>query len=162
MAANTPNIIVVGGTYVDMAIRCEQIPSPGQRVSGSALSYSVGGPGPSQAVQAALCGCNVQLISKIGGDPFARFVRDTLCEFGVNSDFLCTAKAKNTGSIVTIVSAICENTSLKYTGANSALQGRDIDSAETIFSKANVCLIHGQLPTEAIIKTIRCAELYGV
>lgn len=162
MVAKTPNVIVVGSTYVDMAIRCENIPSPGQEITGSALSYTVTGPGPSQAVQAALCGCKVHLISKIGGDPFAGFVKDTLSEFGVNSDFLYTAETKNTGTIVTIVSAIGENTSLKYTGANNALQGQDIDSAETIFSQANVCLIHGQLPTEAIIKAIRCAELYGV
>jgi ribokinase len=157
-----PKVVVVGGTFVDMAIRCEQIPSPGQRISGSALSYSVSGPGPNQAVQVALCGCEAYLISKVGGDPFAKSVRNTLTDFKVNTDFLYTAEAKNTGTVVTMVSAIGENTSLVYTGANSALHSQDIESAENIFSQADVCLIHGELPIDAIIKAIRCAELFGV
>ena len=66
MSARNPKVVVVGGTYVDMAIRCGQIPSPGQSVTGSALSYTVAGPGPNRAVEAALCGCEVHLISKVG------------------------------------------------------------------------------------------------
>ncbi len=161
MTTNAPKVVVVGGTYVDMALKCDQIPSPGQRIAGSALSYTITGPGPNQAAQASLCGCSVHLISKIGGGPFAQMVKTTLAEFNVNIDFLYTAEAKNTGTIVTLVSAIGENTSLQYTGANTALQPADIDAAEDIFSQADVCLIHGRLPTDAIIKAIRCAELHG-
>jgi len=160
MTAGKPKVIVVGGTYVDMAIRCERIPSPGQKVSGSALSYTVTGPGPNQAVQSALCGCDVHLISKIGGDPFAKMVKDTLTELNVNTDLLSTAKAKNTGTIVTLVTATGENTSLIYTGANSALQPQEIEAAENILSQADICLIHGRLPTDAIIKAIRRAQLH--
>lgn len=161
MTTNAPKVVVVGGTYVDMALKCDQIPSPGQRIAGSALSYTITGPGPNQAAQASLCGCSVHLISKIGGGPFAQMVKTTLAEFNVNIDFLYTAEAKNTGTIVTLVSAIGESTSLQYTGANTALQPADIDAAEDIFSQADVCLIHGRLPTDAIIKAIRCAELHG-
>ena len=53
MSARSPNVVVIGGTYVDMAVRCSQIPAPGQSVVGSALSYSATGPGPNQAAQAA-------------------------------------------------------------------------------------------------------------
>ena len=41
MTGRSPKVVVIGGTYVDMAVRCSQIPSPGQSVVGSALSYSV-------------------------------------------------------------------------------------------------------------------------
>ncbi len=68
MSGRTPKIVVVGGTYVDMAIKCQHIPFPGQSLTGSELSYAVAGPGPMEAVQAALCGCDVHLVSKVGGD----------------------------------------------------------------------------------------------
>jgi len=161
MSATVPKVVVIGGIYVDMAIRCGQIPTPGQNVNGSALSYTATGPGPNQAVEAALCGCEVHLISKVGSDPFAQMAKASLAEFCVNTEFIYTAKAKNTGIIVTLVNAEGENASCMYTGANSALQSQDIEAAEQIISEADVCLIHGQLPQAAIVTALRGAKLHG-
>jgi len=161
MPGRIPKVVVVGGTYVDMAIRCGQIPSPGQSAAGSDFSYTVTGPGPNQATEAALCGCEVYLISKVGGDLFGQMVKESLAEFDVNTDFVYTAEAKRTGVVVTLVNAAGENAGLTYTGANSALRPQDIDAAEQIISQADVCLIHGRLPQDAITKAIRCAKLHG-
>jgi ribokinase len=161
MTNKNPKVVVIGGTYVDMAIKCPQIPTPGKSVDGFALSYTPTGPGPNQAVQAALCGCDVYLISKVGGDPFSHLVKAILTEFNVNTDFIYTVKAKNTGVIVTLVNSKGENAGCTYSGANCALQPDDIEAAEQIISEADVCLIHGQLPEDAIVAAIRCAELHG-
>ncbi len=125
MAVSTPKVVVIGGTYVDMAIRCDQIPLAGQDVLGSALSYRIAGPGACQVVQAALCQCQAYLIGKVGGDPFGQMIKNGLAEFDVNIDFIYTAEAKNTGTIVTLVDAKGGNTTLTYIGANSrvAAQG---------------------------------------
>jgi ribokinase len=88
--------------------------------------------------------------------------KNCLAEYKVNTDFVYTAEAKNTGLVVTFVNAEGENASCYYPGANSALQALDITEAEQMISEANVCLIHGQLPQEAIVSALRCAELYGV
>lgn len=161
MLEKVPKVVVVGGTYVDMVIKCHQIPPPGRSVTGSALSYTATGPGPNQAMEAALCGCEVHLISKVGGDPFAQMALDSLTELKVNTKHVYVAEAKNTGIIVTLVNSEGENTSCVYTGANSALRSEEIDAAERIISEADVCLIHGRLPHEAIVQAIRCATLYN-
>lgn len=161
MAGKLPNVVVVGGTYVDMVLKCGRVPAPGKSVDGTAVFYTVTGPGPNQAAEAALCGCRVHLISKVGGDPFAQLVKEILSEFNVNTDFVYTAEAKNTGVIVTLVNAAGENAGLTYTGANSALMPQDIDAAEQTISEADVCLIHGNLPQNAITTAIRCAKLHG-
>jgi sugar/nucleoside kinase (ribokinase family) len=103
MLERIPKVVVVGGTYVDMAIKCRQIPLPGRSVAGSALSCTTTGPGPNQAMEAALCGCEVYLISKVGGDTFAQMAKETLVDFNVNTDLVYSAEAKNTGVIVTLV-----------------------------------------------------------
>lgn len=162
MQGRIPKVVAVGGTYVDMAIKCGQIPIPGQSVSGSSLSYTATGPGPNQAAEAALCGCEVHLISKVGGDAFAQMAKSSLAEFNVNTSFVFIAKAKNTGIVVTLVNAEGENAACYYTGANSALSPRDIDAAEQLISESDVCLIHGQLPQDAIVRAIRCAGVHGV
>ena len=144
MPGRIPKVVVVGGTYIDMAIRCDQTPSSGQSFIGSALSYTITGPGPNEAAEAAMCGCEVHLISKVGGDPFGQMAKANLAEYNVDTAYLCTAEAKNTGTVVTLVNAAGENASVTYAGANGALLPQDIDAAEQVIRDSDVCLIHGQ------------------
>jgi ribokinase len=160
MLGRTPTVVVIGGTYVDMAFKCYQIPPPGRSVVGSALSYAVAGPGPNQAIEAALCGCEAYLISKVGGDPFAKMAIGSLSERNVKTQYVYTADAKNTGVIVTFVNSAGENASCVYAGANGALSSKEIDEAEQIISEADVCLIHGRLPQKSIVRAIRTALLH--
>ncbi|MFC1739272.1 ribokinase [Planctomycetota bacterium] len=161
MTIQVPKITVVGGTYIDMAIKCNQMPAAGQYVTGSTLSYSATGPGTIQAVQAALCGCEVHLISKIGDCPFGQMLKDALDEFNINTDFVFTAKAKHTGTIVSMVDSEGKNAGCRYIGANSALTSKEIETAEEIIASSDVCLIHGQLPQDAISAAIRFAKLHS-
>jgi ribokinase len=161
MSGRSPAVVVIGGTYIDMDIRCGQIPSAGQSVIGSALSYTLTGPGPTQAIEAALCGCNVHLISKVGGDSFAQTVKSILIESDVDTEFIYTAKAKNTGVVVTLVNAEGENAVCYCSGANSALTSEDVEGTEQIISEADVCLIHGKMQQEAIVTAVRYAMVHG-
>ncbi len=156
-----PKVVVVGSTYVDMVFKCSQVPPAGQSVSGSALSYTIAGPGPTQAVQAALCGCQVHLISKVGGDPFGQMAKKSLTDCEVSIDFVFTAQAKNTGVVVTLVNAEGENACCHYTGANSALQPAEIETAEELIAEADICLLHGCLPQDTIIAALRYAGPHG-
>ena len=161
MTARTPKIIVVGGVYIDIALRCAEMPKPGSNIAGSEFSYTATGPGLNQAVQAALCGCEVHLIAKIGTCPFAQIVRNILDQFCICSEFVYTAKAMNSGAVVTIVDAEGENRSLTCEGANAALTPNEIETAEDLITEADVCLIHGRLPKDAVIKAIMTAKLHG-
>jgi len=160
MPERNPKVVVVGGTYIDLAIRCAQIPAPGQQLGGSALSCTVAGPGPLQAVQAALCHCDVSLIGKVGGDAFAQMALKSLAEYKVDTEYVFFAEAKGTGVIVTLVNAEGENAVCRYTGANSALQPADIEMAEERIAQAKICLVHGCLPQEAIVAAIHTANLH--
>lgn len=161
MAAETAKVVVIGGVYMDIAVKCQHIPFPGQSVTGSELSCTVTGPGPLEATQAALCDCNVHLISKIGGDCFGEMVKKILGDYNVNTDFVRIAEARNTGVTVTLVNSKGENSILTCCGANGALTAQDIGAAENIIRSADVCLIHGHLPPDAIIEAIRTAKLYA-
>ena len=161
MANAGPKIVVVGATFVDMAFRCEEIPTEGQQVAGSGLSYTPTGPGPCQALQAVLCDCEVHLVSKVGGGPFGAWIIQSLNDLGINTDYVITAEAMNTGVDVTLVNPFGENAVCRYAGANMALQARDVMGAEELISQADVCLVHGHLPQEAVVAAIRCAKVHG-
>jgi ribokinase len=161
MVERTPRVVVVGATYIDMAFKCAQIPSAGHMLSGTEIAYMLAGAGPVEAAQAALCGCEVHLVSKVGGDPFGEMAKKALTDSHVNVDFVMTAEAKNTGVFVTLVNSEGENAGCQYGGANCAMQPADIKAAEEIIGQADVCLIHGLLPQEAIAAALRCAELHN-
>jgi ribokinase len=162
MSGNKPKIVVVGSVYVDMVVKCAQAPMAGQTLIGTALSATATGPGVNQAVEAALCGCDVHLISKVGNCPFGAMIKAVIEQYDVNSKHIFTAQAKNTGVMLTLVNTAGENACIRYEGTNSALVPADIESAENVFADAKVCLIHAQLPREAVSKAIAIAKLHNV
>ncbi len=161
MAGELAEVVVIGPSFVDLAMRCDQYPGSGQSVCCTGWSHSATGPGPTQAIEAARCGCQVQLISKVGGDACGEMAKQCLSEFRVNTDFVYTAEAKNTGTVITLVNGAGENAACVYTGANAALLSAEIDKAEDAIASANVCLVYGHLPHDAVIAAIRCAQMHG-
>jgi ribokinase len=88
-------------------------------------------------------------------------IKSVIEQYDVNSKHIFTAQAKNTGVILTLVNTSGENACIRYEGANSALVPADVGSAESAFADSEVCLIHAQLPREAVSKAIATAKFYG-
>jgi ribokinase len=153
--------VVIGGVYVDMAVRCVDFPATGQVAAGSSFSYTAAGAGSNQAIQAALCGCQVYLVGKVGKDIFGQMIKNNLADFGASSDFVFEAEAKNTGVSVSFVSSSGANRTVISEGANRALLRSDIkgEKFEKLLSHANVCLIDGGLPSDFVSSAIRAAKL---
>lgn len=126
MATDRPRVAVIGGVYIDMAIRCVDFPATGQIVSGSSFSYTAAGAGLNQAIQAALCGCQVYLVGKVGKDIFGQMIKNSLTDAGVSIDFVFEAEAKNTAVTVSFVSSSGADRTVVSEGANRALQDSDI------------------------------------
>ncbi|MHB0945549.1 MAG: PfkB family carbohydrate kinase [Sedimentisphaerales bacterium] len=161
MRGDKPRVVVIGGVYVDMAIRCIDFPATGQTVSGSGFSYTHTGAGLNQAVQAAICGCEVFLAGKVGKDDFAKIIRNNLDGLGINHEFLFEADAKSTGAIVSFVSSSGANRTVISEGANRALTDGDIrtEEFERLLESADVCLINGGLSSDFVCAALRAAKL---
>ncbi len=161
MARAKPKVIVFGNVYIDMAMRCEQFPENSQAVHGSSFSYTPAGCGLNQAIQAALCDCEVYLVGKVGNDQFGDMIRDNLADFGIHCDFIFNAEAKSTGVSVSFVNSTGANRTVISEGANKALTPADISTAEfeRVISSTDVCLINAQLPSEFVISAIRAGKL---
>jgi ribokinase len=159
--AGKPIVVVIGSVYVDMAIRCVDFPATGQVAAGSSFSYSPAGAGSNQAIQAALCGCEVYLVGKVGKDIFGQMIKNNLRDFGVSSEFVFEAEAKSTGVSVSFVSSSGANRTVISEGANRALQSSNIkgEKFEKLLASANICLIDGGLSSEFVSSAIRATKL---
>jgi ribokinase len=136
-------------------------PATGQVAAGSSFSYSPAGAGSNQAIQAALCGCEVYLVGKVGKDIFGQMIKNNLRDFGVSSEFVFEAEAKNTGVSVSFVSSSGANRTVISEGANRALLSSDIkgEKFEKLLASANICLINGGLSSDFVSSAIRAAKL---
>lgn len=161
MAGRMPKIIVVGPAYVEMTVRCEQVPLAGQTVPGSGFTHVPAGGGVTQAIGAALCGCQVSVIAKLGNDMFAEQIRHNLDTYHIDTSLLRTAEAMNTGASVSIVNSAGENAVCFAEGANRALRPEDFTSAEVegAIGGCDLMLIHGGIPREAVVAAIRTAVM---
>ncbi len=162
MASKMPKIVVVGSMYVDMAIRCHYFPCPGEMSDGSGFSCVPSGSGLNRAIEVALCGCESYLMGKVGVDAFAEMILENLHRNKVNTDFVYRVSAMSTGAMVTFVNAQGQNCGCVSHGANRALSSDEVGCAlaEQLIGSCNACLIHGNLPSDAIVTVIRTAMLH--
>jgi ribokinase len=161
MAGRMPKIVVVGPAYVEMAVRCEQAPQAGHTVPGSGFTCVPGGGGVNQAIGAALCGCQVSIIAKVGNDMFAEQIRHNLENHHVDTSLMRTAEAMSTGAVLSIVNSAGENAVCAAEGANRALRPEDFTAAEVekAIAECDLCLIDGSIPREAVVAAIRTAVM---
>lgn len=162
MVGRIPKVVVVGPSYVDIIVKCEEVPQTGQVIEGSGLSCTATGSGPNQAIESALCICESHLISKVGDDIFGQMVQIRLDKNNVSRDFVYTAQAMSTGVAVTMVDSIGENSGCVSAGANRALSRDEVECAEVeqLISSADICLIDGNLSIDVVRSIIRTASLY--
>lgn len=161
MAGRIPKVVVVGPSYVDMTVKCSEVPSSGEMVEGSGFLFAPVGGGYNSAVEASLCGCEVHLISKVGNDIFGGLIRESLKGYGVNTDYVYTAPAISTGVNLTMVNSRGENTGCVCPGANRALRGDELEfaSVEQLIATADICLIRGDIGEDTVKMAIRTASL---
>ena len=63
-----PRIVVVGSVNLDLVVRVERLPAPGETVGGGSFSRVPGGKGANQAVACARLGADVTMVAAVGRD----------------------------------------------------------------------------------------------
>ena len=65
------SLTVVGSINLDLTLRMERLPQPGETVHAHQFMRAPGGKGANQAVAAARLGANVTMVGAVGTDPHA-------------------------------------------------------------------------------------------
>jgi len=144
-----PKLTVVGSINLDLVVRAERLPRPGETVSGASFSRGPGGKGANQAVAAARLGAEVRMVGCVGSDAFAGEALAGLREVGVKDRWL--PKDAPTGVALITVDATGETTIVVAPGANAELRP---DELSLLPDEAVLC--QQEIPAETVA---RAAEL---
>jgi ribokinase len=142
MGAVAPRVTVVGSVNLDLVVRVERLPEPGETVGGGAFARVPGGKGANQAVACARLGADVTMIASVGRDPFAAEALAGLQEAGVALQL--TEADAPTGVAVIQVDAEGETTIAVAPGANGALASVELPSHDAVLCQLEV-------PDEAVL-----------
>jgi ribokinase len=137
-----PTITVVGSVNLDLVVRCEELPRPGETVSGATLQRFPGGKGANQAVACARLGARVTFVGAVGKDAFADESLAGLREAGVELDLIETDVP--TGVALITVDAAGETTIVVSPGANAHVGGFELAPADAV-------LCQQEIPDDAVL-----------
>ena len=80
------SVLVAGSINVDITVRADRLPAPGETVAGGRLERAGGGKGANQAVAAARAGAAVALVGAVGDDDLGADALAALRAEGVDVD----------------------------------------------------------------------------
>jgi ribokinase len=160
--ADKPRIAVVGSANTDLQFMTDVVPRGGETVFGRGFDMGFGGKGANQAVAAALCGADVEMVAAVGGDLLGIETVKNLNSLGVRTSAVRVVPGVATGAALILVASDGENRIIVANGANDSLLPRDIDAAAPQLAAADMMLLQFEIPLETVYHTIRFAKAHNV
>jgi len=152
-------IVVFGSLNIDMVMKVEKMPQPGDTALSPSYQIIPGGKGANQAIAAAKAGGSVKLFGKIGDDAFGRLVLESLEKTNVDTTGVGIKKNMSTGCATVCVDTQGEN--MIIAAGESNLQAREAEIPDFLVSKNTTLLLQMETPLEENWKLIRRAKKYG-
>ena len=125
----SPRIAVIGSANTDLTTFTDVFPRPGETLFGKNFEMGFGGKGANQAVAARLCGAEVLMVAKVGGDLFGRATLDNFASFGIDTTHVQLVDDAPTGVAPIFVGPDGQNRIIVVKGANDRLTPADVDAA---------------------------------
>jgi ribokinase len=148
-----PRLLVVGSINLDLVVRADRLPRPGETVSGATFARVPGGKGANQAVAAARLGAEVRLVGCVGRDAFAAEALAGLREAGVREGW--RTGERPTGVALITVDAAGETTIVVAPGANDELRPEDLSLGD-----ADAVLCQQEIPAATVARAGQLARRF--
>jgi ribokinase len=156
-------VVVVGSVNVDLVVRSERLPSPGETVTGGTFEQHPGGKGGNQAVAAARLGVAVRMIGAVGADSFGLEAQAALVKAHVDTTSLITDPPNATGIALILVDATGENVISVASGANAAFTAealeREMDGLGSL--TGDLVLVSNELAPATVAAALQAAREAG-
>lgn len=162
MQQNHAAVVVVGSVNVDLIVRVQRLPRPGETVAGGDFLTAGGGKGANQAVAARRLGADVRLVARVGQDAHGDLTRANFQAEGLATTWVTVDPTAPTGVALITVDRQGENTISVASGANWRLTPDDVRRAEAAFDGAAVLLVQLEIPVETIGAALDLGREHGL
>ena len=147
---------------MDLIIRTERLPRPGEVVIGGEVQKIAGGKGGNQAAAAARLDGQVLMIGRVGRDENGEQLIRSLQEDEVDTAFISREQEALTGLAMIAVDARGRNTTIVSPGANWNLDPDDVQEALDTIRRADLLLLQLDIPMKTVAYCADFAHRNGV
>lgn len=159
---NAKKIIVIGSTNMDMVVKTDHIPVPGETVLSGSFFMNPGGKGANQAVAVARLGGEVIFVSKLGNDIFGKQFSRLFSDEGIDTTYILSDEDAPSGVALITVDSAGENSIVVASGANAYLNPEDIEAAQAEIAKAGFVLLQLEIPMDTVHFVVNYAASKGI
>lgn len=154
-------ITVVGSLNMDLVTAVPRLPVEGETVAGESIAFFPGGKGANQAVCAARLGGAVRMIGRLGQDPFAAQLRQSLQAAGVDTGCVRDVSGASGTAAITVTPGGA-NTIIVVPGANATLGPAELEEHRTELREASIVLAQLEIPLATVEYLAGLAEGFGL
>jgi ribokinase len=155
-------IVVFGSINMDLVVRTERMPLPGETLHGEDLNMIPGGKGANQAAAVAKMGGDTAMIGRVGSDVFGQKLIAELQAVGVNTENILTQENCASGTALIIVDQNGQNSIVVSPGANGTLSPADVQANEELIKQAKILILQFEIPIETVGRAVEVAAKHGV
>ena len=140
-------IVVIGSLNYDIILKCSRLPEEGETMPVDGATFSAGGKGANQAVQAAKLGIKTYMVGCVGKDAHGKDLIASAKKFGLDTTYL---KEVDEPTGLGVVNALADGSvhASIVRGANFAITKKDIDAAENVMKEAEIVILQMEIPME--------------
>ena len=150
--------LVVGSVNMDLIVRLDSLPKPGETCTGGNLTKAPGGKGANQASAMARLGAKTRFLGAIGEDEFGQDLLQGLEEDGVFTHGVHKLPEASTGVALVLLQKDGQNSIIVAPGANGLLRPNDVRSALSQSPRFDVVLVQLEIPLDTVAETARLAR----
>ncbi|WP_336515526.1 ribokinase [Pollutibacter soli] len=143
-------IIVVGSSNMDMVVKTDHIPAPGETILSHSFFMNPGGKGANQAVAVSRLGGEVIFVSKLGNDLFGKQFSQLFANEGIGTGYVLFDENIPSGIAFITVDKSGENSIVVAPGANASLEKKDIALALKEIEQADIVLLQLEIPMDTV------------
>jgi ribokinase len=154
-------VVVLGSLHMDVMVYAPDRPRKGETLRGSGWGLRCGGKGGNQAVQAAIHGAEVAMISRVGDDDFGQQLLANLRAAGVNTEAVLLDASAGSGMSVAIVDETGDYGAVIVSGVNMHMDAADIDRTLPLIQAADVLVLQYEVPLATVALAAQAAASAG-
>jgi ribokinase len=160
--AKRPRIAVIGSANIDLTTFSDRFPQAGETIFGQKFDLGFGGKGANQAVASRLCGADVFMIARVGGDLFGPATIENFKKLGIDATHVKQIEGVSSGVAPIFVEPNGQNRILVVKGANDLLKPADVDASSDLLKTVDCVVLQFEIPLETVYHCAALARKNGI
>lgn len=154
-------ILVIGSSNMDLVVKTNRFPKPGETLIGGKFFMNNGGKGANQAIAVSRLGGEVNFVCKTGRDSFREQTIELFRKEGINTEWMFIDNEEPSGVALIMIDEKAENSIIVAPGANGNLSIFDINSIEEMIDYSEFILLQLEIPLKTVHYIVNMAYEKG-